>query len=81
MAKLLSRNEQSDRLENSVSTQGNSPIKILCSASVTLLFVLLFASLIGLPASSQGGQVEHRSMHLRHFHLETRFVRPPPSLI
>jgi hypothetical protein len=81
MAKLLSRNEQSDRLEDSIFTQSNPPTKVLRWASTAALLILLIACLISPPDSSQWRPVEHRSMQLRQSLLEAHFVRPPPSFI
>lgn len=82
MAKMLSRNEQADRLEDSIFTQANPPTKLLRSASDAVLFILLIACVICLPASSRGGdRIEHSPLQLSQSLLETHFVRPPPSLV
>src|SRR5579863_3285602 len=75
MAKMLSRNEQSDRLESSIFIQPNPPTKLLCSASDAVLFILMIACVICLPASTRsGGRIEHSSIQLNPSLLETHFV-------
>lgn len=81
IAKLLSRNEQSDQLEHSIYTQTNPSTKVLLSASDAVLFALLIACAICLPFSSRSRRVEDLSLQLRQSLLETHFVRPPPSLV
>ncbi len=81
MAKLLSRNEQSDRTEGSTYSQTKPGIKVPLPAAYTSLLFLFIASILNLPASSRDSDSDHLLPQLKRALLETHFVRPPPSLL
>lgn len=79
-AKLLSWNEQSERLEASNDTRTEAPTKVPRASAEGSLFILLIASIFCLPAFRRSLEVEYASLQLMRALLETNFVRPPPSL-
>jgi hypothetical protein len=80
MAKLLSRNEESDNSESSTYTQSKPPSKALRAASCAVLFILLIACIFCLPALNHRERLENVLLQLRQALLESFFVRPPPVL-
>jgi hypothetical protein len=80
MAKLLSKNEQSNTTEKSVYTQSKSTIKVLYAVSNIALFSLLIVGVFCPQASSHRERVDSPSLQLRQSLLEAFFVRPPPVL-
>lgn len=80
MAKLLSKNEQSNTTEKSVYTQSKPTIKVLYAVSNIGPFSLLIVTVFCPPASSPRERVDNPSLQLHQALLEAFFVRPPPFL-
>ena len=80
MAKLLSKNEQSNPQEISRYAQTEPAIKALLTPSHVLLFILPVVCAISMPASSFPAAVNHPPLELRQALREAFFVRPPPIL-
>jgi len=78
MAKLLSKNEQSNIQEISKYTQTNPAIKALLTPSNVLLSILFVVSAASMPASKFRVAVDHPPLELRQALREAFFVRPPP---
>jgi hypothetical protein len=80
MAKLLSKNEQSQTLEPSAYTQTKPAIKTLLAPVNVLPFILLVICAFSLTVSSFQAAVTQPPLKLRKALRETFFVRPPPIL-
>ena len=80
MAKLLSKNEQSNTTEKSIYAQSKPAIKVLYAISNIALFSLLIVGVFCPPASSHRERVDNPSLQLHQALLEAFFVRPPPIL-
>jgi len=78
VAKLLSKNEQSNILEKSSFTQSKPAIKALLAPVNLLLFILLVLSPISITASNFGAAVIQPPFRLQQALREAFFVRPPP---
>jgi hypothetical protein len=78
MAKLLSKNEQSQTQETSAYTQTKPAIKALLAPLNVSPFILLVICAFGLTASSFQTAVTQPPLKLRQALREIFFVRPPP---
>jgi hypothetical protein len=78
MAKLLSKNEQSNTQEISRYAQTNPAIKALLTPSNLLLSILFVLCAASLPAAKFRTTVDHPPLALRQALREAFFVRPPP---
>jgi hypothetical protein len=81
MAKLLSKNEQSNTEEISKYTQTKPAIEALLTPSNLLMFVLLAVYAVSLQASRVLKALIHPPIELRQAIREAFFVRPPPFLL
>jgi hypothetical protein len=80
MAKLLSKNEQSNTQEISAFAQTKPAIKALLTPSNALPFILFAVCAFSMPALSFQAAVNHPPLESRRALRETFFVRPPPIL-
>jgi hypothetical protein len=80
MAKLLSKNEQSNTQEISKYTQSKRAIKALLTPYGLLLFILLVVCATRMQASCVLISVNDPAFELRQALREAFFVRPPPIL-
>jgi hypothetical protein len=78
MAKLLSKNEQSNTTEKSVYAQSNPTIKVLCAVFSVALLSLLFVCVFCPPGLSHHQREKNPSLQLKQSLLEAFLVRPPP---
>jgi len=82
MAKLLSKNEQSGSMESPRVVLTKTSAKVIYTAPTGLILLLLLVFSILNPAlSGQREQRASRLWQLRHAHLRSPFVRPPPVLV
>lgn len=80
MAKLLSKNEQSDTTEKSIYTQSNPTDKVLYPVFNVALLCLLIVCVFCLPGLNRRERAQNPSLPLQQALLESFFVRPPPVL-
>jgi hypothetical protein len=80
IAKLLSKNEQSNTQETSAYTQTKPAIKALLTPYNVLPLILLVIFAFSIPASSFQAALNEPPIELRQALRETIFVRPPPIL-
>jgi hypothetical protein len=80
MAKLLSKNEQSNTQELSKYTQTKPPIKALLTPYSLFPIILLAVCAIRVQASDVLKAVNQPPFELRDALREAFFVRPPPIL-
>jgi len=80
MAKLLSKNEQSQTQETSAYTQTKVATKALLVPYTLLPFILLVLCAFSLTASSFQATENQPSLELQQALREAFFVRPPPIL-
>src|SRR5271165_2912111 len=80
-AKLLSKNEQSSSTESPLVVRTRTSSRVIYAVpSVSFFILLLILSEVSPPLSSQREQLESQSWLLGRPHLNTYFVRPPPTL-
>jgi hypothetical protein len=80
MAKLLSKNEQSNTTEKSIYAQSSPTIKVLFAVFNVALFSLLIVCVFCLRGLNHRERVQNPSLPLQQALLESFFVRPPPVL-
>jgi hypothetical protein len=78
MAKLLSKNEESNTQEISKYTQSKPAIKALLTGSSLLLFILIVVCTVSMAALSVRAAAYHPSLELLQALRETFSIRPPP---
>ncbi len=82
MAKLLSKDEQSNATQSPQVVRSRTSTKIIYSVPTVPLFILLLTlSILNPPLLGQRASRARQFVHLRSPHLRTHFVRPPPVLV
>jgi len=80
MAKLLSKNEQSNTTDKSIDSQSTPTIKVLFAVFSVALSSLLIVCVFCPPGLNHRERVQNPSLPLQQALLESFFFRPPPIL-